>query len=199
MPRICTSAMAFSPAVAIYDACILYPFHLRNIVVQAAVDGLVEARWTDAIHDEWMRNLLANATGLSAERLDITKRLMLVALPDAAVTGYERHITSVTLPDPDDRHVVAAAIAAGASTIVTWNLRDFPASELKKHRMTRQTPDAFLADLFDSAPELLVASLANARRNLLRSGTSAEGFLKVLKDQRLPQLHKRLRDHISDI
>ncbi len=64
MPRTSISNMASSPAVAIYDACILYPFHLRNIVVQAAVDGLVEARWTDAAHDEWMRNLLANAPGL---------------------------------------------------------------------------------------------------------------------------------------
>jgi len=53
----------YSPAVAIYDACILYPFHLRNIMVQMAIDGLVDARWTDAIHDEWMRNLLAN-TGI---------------------------------------------------------------------------------------------------------------------------------------
>lgn len=52
--------MAFKSAVAIYDACILYPFHLRNVVVQAAVDGLVGAHWTEAIHDEWIRNLLAN-------------------------------------------------------------------------------------------------------------------------------------------
>ena len=49
--------MAFEPSVAVFDACVLYPFHLRNVVVQAAVDRLVEARWTDEIHEEWMRKL----------------------------------------------------------------------------------------------------------------------------------------------
>ncbi len=68
--------MAFEPAVAVFDACILYPFHLRNIVVQAAVDRLVEARWTDAIHDEWIRNLAADTPRIPAERLQITRRLM---------------------------------------------------------------------------------------------------------------------------
>ncbi len=71
--------MAFSPVVAVYDACVLYPFHLRNVIVQAAVDRLVHARWTDEIHDEWMRNLVANAPDLSVERLNTTKQLMTIA------------------------------------------------------------------------------------------------------------------------
>src|SRR5215470_6750134 len=54
MPRISSSATAFEPAIAVFDACILYPFHLRNIVVQAAVDRLIHARWTDEIHEEWI-------------------------------------------------------------------------------------------------------------------------------------------------
>jgi hypothetical protein len=52
--------MANNPPVAVYDACVLYPFHLRNVLIQSAFDGLVEARWTDDIHDEWMRSLAAN-------------------------------------------------------------------------------------------------------------------------------------------
>lgn len=81
--------MALEPSVAVFDACILYPFHLRNIVVQAAVDRLVEARWTDAIHEEWIRNLAANAQAIPMERLQITRQLMNDALPTAMVTGYE--------------------------------------------------------------------------------------------------------------
>lgn len=191
--------MVFSPAVAIYDACILYPFHLRNIVVQAAVDGLVDARWTDAIHNEWMRNLLANTPGLSAERLANTKRLMDMALPEAVVVGYEQHIQAVSLPDPNDRHVAAAAIEAKASRILTWNLRDFPVGTLKKHGLVRQTPDAFLADLYDRVPQLLVSSLANARRNLSKSSMSAEGFLVIMRDQKLTQLRKRLQAHLDEL
>jgi hypothetical protein len=61
--------MAFEPSIAVFDSCILYPFHLRNIVVQAAVDRLVEARWTDEIHDEWMRNLMVQVPAIPMERL----------------------------------------------------------------------------------------------------------------------------------
>jgi hypothetical protein len=88
MPKTSNSAIAFEPSVAVFDACILYPFHLRNIVVQAAVDRLVEARWTDEIHDEWIRNLAADAPTIPFERLQATRRLMNDALPGATVSAY---------------------------------------------------------------------------------------------------------------
>jgi hypothetical protein len=66
--------MALEPVTIICDACILYPFHLRNILVQASVDGLYVARWTDEIHDEWTRNLPANIPAIPPERLQ-NKRL----------------------------------------------------------------------------------------------------------------------------
>jgi hypothetical protein len=165
--------MGLDPSVVIFDACILYPFHLRNIAVQIAVDRLVDARWTDEIHDEWIRTLVADVPGIPIERLQITRKLMNDALPDAMVTGYRAHLEAITLPDPDDRHVVAAAIKARASVILTWNLRDFPTKELKNHGLVRQTPDVFLTDLYDKAPDLSLASLANARRNLSKTRVSA--------------------------
>jgi len=191
--------MALKPAVVVFDACILYPFHLRNIVVQIAVDRLVEARWTDEIHDEWIRNLAANTPSIPIERLQITRRLMDDALPHAMVSGYQGHIRAVTLPDPDDRHVVAAGIAGGASVILTWNLRDFPARELKKHGLRRQTPDSFLVDLYDNAPDLIVASLAHARRNLGKTRVSASSFVDILKNQKLTLLSDRIANHLADL
>ncbi|WP_395666313.1 PIN domain-containing protein [Methylocella sp.] len=191
--------MASSVVVAVCDACILYPFHLRNIVVQASVDRLFDARWSEQIHGEWMRNLLANAPGLTLDRLEVAKRLMNVALPAATVAGYEKHIPTITLPDADDRHVVAAAIEAKASHILTWNLRDFPAEALKSHGLVCQTPDAFLADIYDRTPLLVLGSLAHARRNLSRSAMSADAFLDMLRDQKLTQLHSRLKNHIGDL
>lgn len=191
--------MASSPVIAICDACILYPFHLRSIVVQAGVDRLFVARWSEQIHDEWMRNLVANAPGLLVNRLHAAKQLMNIALPAATVAGYEKHIPAITLPDPDDRHVVAAGIEAKASHILTWNLRDFPVGALKKHGLVRQTPDDFLADIYDRTPGPLLGSLANARRNLSKSAMSTEAFLDMLRDQKLTQLHKRLQDHIGDL
>jgi len=158
--------MAFEPAVAVFDACILYPFHLRNIVVQAAVDRLVEGRWTDMIHDEWIQKLAASESAIPLERLQNTRRLMNEALPMATVKGYEEQIPIVNLPDPNDRHVVAAGITAGASVILTWNIRDFPSRELKKFGLRKQTPDAFLSGLYDQVSDLMIDSLANARRNM---------------------------------
>jgi hypothetical protein len=191
--------MAFEPSVAVFDACILYPFHLRNIVVQAAVDRLVEARWTQAIHDEWIRNLRANAPAIPIERLKVTERLMNDALPTALVTGYEELIPKVTLPNPDDRHVAAAAITANATLILTWNLRHFPPTELKKFGLRRMTPDAFLSNLFDKVPHLVIGSLANARRNLSKTRASASDFIGILENQKLVQLARRVGRHISDL
>jgi PIN domain-containing protein len=191
--------MAFEPSVAVFDACILYPFHMRNILVQAAVDRLVEARWTDEIHDEWIRNLAAHAPAVPIERLKNTRRLMNDALPTAMVSGYEDHVPEVNLPDPDDRHVVAAGIAAGASIILTWNLRHFPAKELKKFGLRRETPDAFLSSLYDKVPDLAIGSLANARRNLTKSRVSAPGFINILNSQKLIELAKRADKHLSEL
>jgi len=191
--------MAFEPPVVVFDACILYPFHLRNIVVQIAVDRLVDARWTDEVHDEWIRSVVANMPVIPIERLQITRRLMNDALPGAMVTGYQRHIQTITLPDPYGRHVVAAGIAGGASIVLTWNLRDFPAREMKKHGLRRQTPDAFLVDLCDQAPDLTLASLANARRNLSKTRVSASDFVNIVKNQGLIRLSARIAGHLTDL
>jgi hypothetical protein len=199
MPKISNTTMAFEPSVAVFDACILYPFHLRNIVVQAAVDRLVEARWTDEIHDEWVRNLAADAPSIPFERLRTTRRLMNDALPAARVGGYEALIPGVNLPDSGDRHVVAAAVVAGASVILTWNLRDFPARELKKFGLRRETPDAFLADLYEKVPDLMIGSLANARRNLSKSRVSALDFIEILNNQKLRRLAVRMQKHLTDL
>lgn len=199
MPRTLGSAMAFEPAVAVFDACILYPFHLRNIIVQAAVDRLVEGRWTETIHDEWIRNLAASAPAIPVERLQNTRRLMNEVLPTAMVKGYEEHIPIVNLPDPNDRHVVAAGITGGASIILTWNLRHFPAKELNRFGLRKETPDALLSGLYDQVPDLMIGSLANARRSLSKSGISPPDFIDVLSNQKLIQLAKRARKHVAEL
>jgi hypothetical protein len=132
--------MAYKPPLAIYYACVLHPFHLRNLLVRCAVERLVEARWRDGIHDEWIRSVAANDPGISIDRLNVTHHLMNAVLPDAMVSNYENHIPAINLPDLDDRHVVAAAIVARASLIITWNVRDFPAKELAKASASQTDP-----------------------------------------------------------
>ena len=116
--------------VALYDANVLYPSFLRDVLMRLAVADLVRARWTDAIHDEWGRHLLENRPDIPATAVARIRALMEHALPDARVTGYEPWLDRVALPDPDDRHVLAAAVQARAQYIVTLNQSDFPASAL---------------------------------------------------------------------
>lgn len=191
--------MASDPPVAVYDACVLYPFHLRNILIQCAFDGLVESRWTDDIHDEWIRNLAANTPGLSIERLEATRDRMNAVLPEAAVADHRPLIADLTLPDPDDRHVLAAAIAGKASIIVTWNLKDFPARNLVAHDVTSKSPDDFLTDLHAAFPEALISSVRSAKHNLRRTIPSVEAFIDVLQQGGLKKFSGVLRRNITGL
>lgn len=115
--------MAF---VAVYDANVLYPNILRDVLIRVAGAGLVQAKWTETILDETFRNLRANRPDLAPDALGRTRRLMKSAVRDCLVKGYEPLIDILELPDKDDRHVLAAAVRAKAQVIVTFNLKDFP-------------------------------------------------------------------------
>ncbi len=180
------------PPPVIVDANLLYPFHLRNLLVQLAVDCIITPRWTGRIHEEWIGNLVA-AGKAPRDRLLVTLALMNDALPEAEVRGWEARMEGLTLPDPDDRHVLAAALAAGAKTILTMNLRDFPASVLTAHGVAAAHPDNFLCSLHDADPDSFLASTEAAHANLSRSVPSFADYLDTLERQGLPQTAQRLR------
>jgi predicted nucleic acid-binding protein len=191
--------MAYRPPVAVYDACVLYPFHLRNILVQCAFDGLIEARWTDDIHDEWIRNLLARTPGLTLKRLEATRDRMKSVLPSADVKRYRGLISGLRLPDPGDRHVLAAAVAGKATVIVTRNVKHFPDADLSAYGIICQQPDDFLTEIHGDASEALIASMANARRNLRKSVPSIDEFIATVEDQGLRNTAGILRRHKADL
>src|SRR5438045_1156639 len=128
----------------ILDACVLYPAPLRDLLLWLAVTGLYRPRWTEMIHQEWMENLLKARPDLLRDRLERTRDLMNQAVPDCLVLGHEGLINGLSLPDPHDRHVLAAAIHGGAEGIVTYNLADFPATALTAHGILAQHPDDFI-------------------------------------------------------
>lgn len=144
--------MRHSAFTAVYDACVLYPAPLRDFLMWLALSGRFRAKWSMEIHNEWKRNLLKNRPDLTIEQLNRTSELMDVAVPDACVTGYEELIAGLTLPDADDRHVLAAAIRCDASVIVTFNRKDFPCSALGVYDIEAQHRDEFVSNLFDLDP-----------------------------------------------
>lgn len=102
----------------IYDACVLYPAPLRDLLIPLALTGTFRARWSQDIQNEWIRNLLKNRTDLSREALEKTASMMNRAVMDSLVTGYEPLIAGLTFPDADDRHVLATAIKGQAEVAV---------------------------------------------------------------------------------
>jgi predicted nucleic acid-binding protein len=185
------------PVTAVYDANLLYPAPLRDLFIRLAQAGLVRARWTETIHDEWLRNVLKDNPQLSPERLARTRTLMDEAVRDCLVTGYEELIDSLSLPDPDDRHVLAAAIRAGAEVIVTYNVADFPAAALAGFDIEAQHPDDFLAFLLDAAPGAVCAAVKRQRESLRNPPKSAEEMLTTLEGQGLIQAVARLRQFLD--
>jgi predicted nucleic acid-binding protein len=135
--------------VVLYDANVLYPSTLRDLLIRVAQAGLVQAKWTDQILDEVFGNLATNRPDLDPQRLARTRALMVRAVRDCLVTGYEPLIHALDLPDPDDRHVLAAAVKARARVIVTHNLKDFPSNVLEEWDMEAKSADDFILDQID--------------------------------------------------
>lgn len=142
-----------------------------------AQTGLFRARWTEQIHDEWIGNLRKNRPELKEEALTRTRQLMNAAVPDCLITGYEPIIESLPLPDPDDRHVLAAAIRGQAAVIVTYNLRDFPEDALRPFDIAAEHPDQFISNLFDLHPPAVTVAVRDMRARLKNPTRSVDELL----------------------
>lgn len=152
------------------DACVLHPADLRDFLMWVARTRLFRAKWTATIHDEWIRSIVrrrpdVEQDGLQAKLLR-TASLMNSAIPDSLVTGYESLISGINLPDPDDRYVLAAAVFARAEVIVTFNLKDFPATSLQPLNVQALHPDDFVLSLIDIDENAVCEAARKQRANL---------------------------------
>lgn len=183
-----------SSFTAVLDACVLYPACLRDLLLNLSIAGIYRAKWTDQIHDEWISSLTEDRPDLET-RLARTRQLMNEAVPDCLVTGYEDLVDSLTLPDSNDRHVMAAAIRANADTIVTFNKKDFPDSELEKFDIYAEHPDDFVFNMITLEPGKVVPSVQEQRERLKRPPVSVDDFLIRLTTTGLVQSAIALRDY----
>lgn len=186
--------MAFT---AIYDACVLYPAPIRDVLMHLALTDLFRARWTHAIHEEWIQAVLENRPDLKRAQLDRTRDLMNSHARDPLITNFEALIPSLTLPDPDDRHVLAAAIRGRADVIVTYNLKDFPEDVLAGYGIEAQHPDSFLAHVLDLAPGTVLAAIQRLRQGLKNPPVDIDSYLARLEQHELTSFVARLREFRS--
>jgi predicted nucleic acid-binding protein len=171
--------------VALLDANVLYPAPIRDLLLQLAADDLFRAKWTAELHREWIEALLRNEPHRDRAALERTRTLMDEAALDALVTGYEALIPGLVLPDPDDRHVLAAAIVGRCDVIVTQNLMDFPLDILRPYGIEAQHPDDFLASRLSLAPGKFCAAVRKVRARLKKPPYRAEDYLMILTRQGL--------------
>jgi predicted nucleic acid-binding protein len=171
---------------ALYDANVLHPPGLRDLLVRLGQTGLFRARWSEQILDETLESILRRRPDLEASRLARTRELMCEAVADCLVTGYEPLIGGLHLPDPDDRHVLAAAIRCSAQVIVTSNLNDFPAAELEPFNIEAQSPDEFVLDVVNLAPARVAAVIQQQSAALRSPARTVDELLEDLS-QTLPR------------
>jgi hypothetical protein len=180
--------------IVVYDACVLHPAPLRDLLMRIARSGIVRARWSERILDECFRSILERRPDLSEAALARTRQLMCDAVPDCIVTGYEHLESGLELPDPDDRHVLAAAVRAGAQAIVTFNLRDFPDHVLERYDIEAKHPDEFVVDSMDIAPAAVVRCVTEQAANCKHPPASVPDVLERLRDAGLVRSVARLNE-----
>jgi predicted nucleic acid-binding protein len=177
----------------VYDACVLYPAPLRDLLMRLALADLFRAKWTDAIHEEWITNVLKDRPDLTRAQLERTRTLMNANVRDCLVDGYQHLIPCIELPDPNDRHVVAAAIHARADAIVTFNLKDFPPAVLSSLRLEVQHPDDFIRHQIDLDTAAVLVAVQRHRATLRTPPKTAVEYLETLERQSLPKTVAALR------
>ncbi|WP_349262212.1 PIN domain-containing protein [Actinocrinis sp.] len=182
--------MAF---VALYDANVLYPNTLRDLLIRIGQSGLVEAKWTDMILDEMLRSLAKNRPDIDEAKLDVLRARVNEAVLDASVTGFEELIPGLDLPDPDDRHVLAAAIKCGAQVIVTNNVRHFPQSVLSRWGIEAKRPDEFVLDQIDLDVKVVYACVQQIVDSRKRSPETIDDVLRQLERSGLVEAAATLR------
>lgn len=184
---------------AVLDANVMFPVSVFDILAQFAIDGLFTAKWTEDIDDEWTRNLLLARKDLSKQQIHKRRDIQRLAIPDWEIqkAKYQPIISSLDLPDANDRHVLAAAIAGHADSIVSFNLKDFPSKILDAYDIEVIHPDDFICLQLDLIPYKALTAFKHIRNRLKNPPLTAEKLLESYEKAGLISTVTRLKDAIE--
>lgn len=183
----------------VFDANVLYSASLRDLLMNLTLAKIVHAHWTDRIHEEWIRSLLRDRPDLKRESLERARDAMNGSVRDCLVHGYEELIETLHLPDPDDRHVLAAAIRSQSSFIVTRNLKDFPADALAPYKIKAVSPDDFVFGLLVANPGKVLPVIKSHREKLKNPPKTVDQHLDTLRRQGMHKTVAFLDEHRTEI
>ncbi|MDF1801257.1 RSP_2648 family PIN domain-containing protein [Thalassovita sp.] len=176
---------------ALLDTCVLYPTVMREILLAVAATGAYQPLWSARILEEWARAARKiGPTGEAQARGEIA--LLSASWPKAPVTWPPSLENRLYLPDPDDVHVLAAAISGSADVLVTMNAKDFPRHTLAEEGLERQAPDEFLYRFWLNDPDAVAAAVETVRQQADQLSGQVWDTRSLLKKARLPRLGKAL-------
>ncbi len=181
-------------AVCAGERGVLYPVLLRDLLIRLAREELFQAKWTEKIHDEWISALCRNRPDLSPLKLARTKEKINQAVPDCLVDNYEMFIDNFHLPDPNDRHVLAAAFSTRADMIVTLNTKDFPNGYLSQFNIEAVHPDQFILCQFDLAEDRVISAIQKQLQALKNPPYTIDEYIETIEKSGLLQTAARLRE-----
>lgn len=180
---------------ALLDACVLFPIAVADSLMSLATAGLFAAKWTQRIEREWVTNLEELRPTLKG-KLETRRDGMREAVPDWEVNedAWAPLVGNTKLPDPNDQHVLAAAIAGHADCIVTANVRDFPAEVVSQYGIEVIHPDRFIINQWDLDHIATMTAFKGMRARWRNPKASPEHFAQALERNGLPVTAQRIRD-----
>ena len=181
------------PALVL-DACIMMSGLLRPLLLNLAKTGLFDPLWTDKIGQEWQRNA-ARLWPIDPELLKSEWQSMQEQFPAANMGDVTPFEASLKHTDRKDKHVAATGIAAvetaqvGPISILTWNIKDFSRSELRRQQLGLIDPDRLFSQWWPTQRQVLSETLDLTVAELVSSGRrQPEPMLGMLRRDRLFRL-----------
>jgi predicted nucleic acid-binding protein len=179
-----------STFTAFIDANVFYGARLRSLVLFVAQSKLYRVRWSERVHDEWIDSVVKKTKrpSVTRESLQSTRNDMNEAILDCLVDNYEHIEKVIKLPDPKDNHVLAAAIHGHASTIVTFNLKDFPQDYLSQFNVHATHPDEFLVGAYHISPDLFIEAVRKDLIHYRKPTLTFAEYVEALRKAGVPKL-----------
>lgn len=179
----------------ILDTDVLVGALIRNIILTFAEAGFFRPRWSETTICREFEPAVIKAAKLTPEKAAYQRERIEEAFPEGMIVEDPALVDSLTLPDPNDRHVFAAAIQTKATLIVTQNLKDYPQDALGAHQIEPISADGFIADCIDLAGAEAIAALRELRERFRRPELDAEAFLRLVEERGLSQTAAMLQEY----
>ncbi|WP_147124798.1 RSP_2648 family PIN domain-containing protein [Shimia ponticola] len=173
------------------DACVLYPTVVREVLLKSAAAGVFTPLWSARILEEW-RRAAARLNPVAAAQAEAEIALVKARWPEAEVDPKPSDEARLYLPDENDVHVLASAIAGSADVLLTVNIKDFPRGTLYEEGIRRDEPDHFLTSHFVQQPEVVKAAVAEVWDRAKTMEGCPPNQRALLRKARLPRLAKAL-------